>query len=331
MTPTNSRMRAHRQSGVALIMAILIVALATILAVSVATEGYMDQRRTMTTMSIDEAYEIGLGGEALAADALQNDGDAKVDSLAESWATPITLPLDDGIGDIKGQIEDLQGRFNLNNILKPDGTHNTEAIQQFQRLLALLEMDTKWATLWVDWVDADQSEEFPDGAEDAAYAGQNPPHLTANMPATHTSELMSLPGFTLADFRKLEPHVAALPVGTPLNVCTATPVIIDSLKTNAGSSRDFSTPDGIRNITENRSKGCFPTLNDVKTAFNSDPGFAKLLAEHADYLGETSSYFRANMLVTLGTTELPLYSVMRRNGTGSNARIQVFQRSFGTP
>jgi general secretion pathway protein K len=321
---------ARRQSGVALIMAILIVALATILAVSAATEGYMDQRRNFTAISMDQAYEVGLGGEALAADALQQDSDAKQDTLAESWATPITLPLDDGIGEIKGQLEDLQGRFNLNSVLNQDGSHNAETIEQFKRLLTLLSIDPKFANMWVDWVDADQTEEFPDGAEDTAYAGQTTPHLTANMPVTRVSELMTLPNFTLADFRKLEPHVAALPLDAKLNVCTATPEVIDSLKTDGGDGRDFSTPEGIRNITENRAKGCFPTANEVRTAFNSDAGFAKLLAKHADYLVETTSYFRANILVTLGTTELALYSVMHRLGTGSNAKVQVIQRSFGT-
>ena len=57
------------QRGVALITAVLIVALATILAVSVGFKGYLDQRRTATTFALDQAFEVALGGEAWASDA----------------------------------------------------------------------------------------------------------------------------------------------------------------------------------------------------------------------------------------------------------------------
>src|SRR5258708_4274486 len=101
----------HRQRGVALIMAILIVALATILEVNVASEGYMDQRRSSTVLDLDQALELSFGAEALAADVLLRDwkNNPKVDSLNEDWARPVELPVDEGIGEIKGNIEDLQG------------------------------------------------------------------------------------------------------------------------------------------------------------------------------------------------------------------------------
>src|SRR4029453_10293581 len=66
------RMRS-RQRGVALVTAVLIVALATILAVDVGFKAYLDQRRTATTFAIDESFEVALGGEAWAADTLRRD------------------------------------------------------------------------------------------------------------------------------------------------------------------------------------------------------------------------------------------------------------------
>ena len=59
------------QRGVALVMAVLIVALATILAAEVGFRGYLDQRRTMNTFSLDQSFEIALGGEAWASDVLR--------------------------------------------------------------------------------------------------------------------------------------------------------------------------------------------------------------------------------------------------------------------
>lgn len=313
-----------RQRGVALIMAILIVALATILAVSVASEGYMDQRRTSTVMSVDQAYEMGLGAEALAADVLQQDNDAKVDALTEAWATPIMLPIDEGTGEIKGYLEDLQGRFNINNLLNSDGTRNNTAVRQLQRLLELLGIDTKYATITVDWIDANTNDEFP-GAEDTVYSAQTPAYLTPNMRITRTSELMSEVGMTQEAYLKLEPYIAALPPGTKLNVCTAPALLLDSLSSSLTQySNDLDT------FTANRANGCFPHVNDVKTSFDQDSDFKKLMQDQPDYLGETTSFFRANILVTLGTTEFALYSVLNRTGTGTNAKTRVLLRSFGT-
>lgn len=312
------------QRGVALIMAVLMVALATILAVSVASEGYMDQRRTSTVLLIDQAYEMGLGAEALAAQTLQED-DPKTDNPTEAWATPIVLPVDEGIGEIKGNLEDLQGRFNLNNVLNPDGSRSDTGVRQFQRLLELLNIDTRYATITVDWLDADSNREFPDGAEDTEYAAQTPAYLTPNMPITRTSELMSEVGMKYDDYLKLEPHIAALPIDSKLNVCTASGYVLDSL-----NSTLIQYSNDLAGLAKSREGGCFPLINDVKTSFNNDSDFKKLLQDNPDYLVETTSYFRANILVTLGTTELALYSVLNRTSTGANGRTRVIQRSFGT-
>jgi len=324
--------RSKHAAGVALIMAILIVALATILAIGLASEGYMDQRRTVTQLSIEQAVQIGMGAEAFAASALKEDEGNTKDYLAESWATPIDLPVQDQggdvIGTIKGQLEDLQGRFNLNSVLNADGTHNLETIAQFQRLLELNSIDPKFATMWVDWIDSDSEPTTPDGAEDSTYGNVDPAHLTANLPVTHSSELLQLPGFKYDDFLKLEPHITTLPLDAKLNVCTATGMVLDSLAT---SHQEFSTAEGLRNLAENRKNGCFPDLNYVRKVFGGDASYAKLTTAHLSYLAENTSYFRANMVITLGTVELPLYSVLHRNGTGNNARTQVIQRNFYTP
>ena len=63
----------RRQRGVALITAVLIVALGTMLAASVFFRGYLDQRRSATLFALDQAYEVALGAEAWAADFLRQD------------------------------------------------------------------------------------------------------------------------------------------------------------------------------------------------------------------------------------------------------------------
>ena len=315
------------QRGIALLMAILMVALATMLAVGIATESYMDHRRTATTLLLDQAYILGLGAEDLAADVLVEDAKGStIDTTKEDWATPIMLPVDEGIGDIKGNLEDLQGRFNLNNLLNIDGTKNEPAVKQFEHLLEILGLEPRWANIMVDWLDANNNPESPDGAEDSAYTGQSPPYLTANMSITRTSEMLSLIGMTKAMYDKLEPFVSALPPGTGINVCTAPHEILDSLATTRSQ---FGNNEST--FISNRNNGCYPRVSEIKNDFKGDTNFDKLMTAHPDYLVESSNYFRANILVTIGTTDLTMYSVLNRFGNSANARVRVIQRSFGTP
>ena len=65
--------RVRRQRGVALIIALILVALATMLAWKVSFDGYLERRRSMGVLAAEQAFEFGLGAEALAADALTQD------------------------------------------------------------------------------------------------------------------------------------------------------------------------------------------------------------------------------------------------------------------
>lgn len=216
-----------KQRGVALITAVLIVALATILAVNVGFNGFMDQRRSATRYALDQGFQVAVGAEAWAADTLRRDAieSPKQDDLTEEWATPIPpIPIEGG--EVAGFLEDMQGRFNLNSLVVRQGEQlrpDPLAIRRFERLLEILELETKWAGVIADWIDTDGQAGFPDGAEDSIYTSQTPPYRTAEMPITRTSELLALAEFGLDRYRKLEPYVTALPMGTPINLCTAAP------------------------------------------------------------------------------------------------------------
>ena len=313
---TNRRVPA-RQRGIALITAVLMVALATMLAVGVVYRGVLDQRRTATMFAMDQAWEIALGAEAWAADFLQRDlQQSQGDNLSETWAQPLPpLPVEGG--SVAGRLVDLQGRFNLNNLVFADGTPNPDAIAQFSRLLVALDLEPNWASIMADWIDLDTQPGFPDGAEDNVYLGQAPPYLAANMPITRASEIMALPGFGPERWAKLKPYVAALPVGTTLNVCTAPGIVLDSL--SEGVIEFGRSPE---ELAKRRNDGCFPSLNDLRGALG-DTDYDKL----KDGLSESSSYFGATVWVTIGTTDLTLYSLLVR-GQGGLVRPQL--RSFGT-
>lgn len=318
-----TRSLRFKQSGVALITAVLIVALATILAVNVGFSAFLDHRRTATHFALDQGFQVALGAEAWAADSLRRDAaqGSKTDDLTEEWATPIPpIPIEGG--EVMGFVEDMQGRFNLNNLVTFDGTRyhpNQPAIERFTRLLQLLELEEKWATVIADWIDSDEQAGFPDGAEDNVYTSQDPAYRTAEMPITRASELLSIAEFGLERYRRLEPFVTALPIGTAINLCTAPPEVLDSLLEN---QQQFTL--ARESVGEQRQEGCHPQKQDFLGVIADE----KIRQELEEAINDRSSYFRATVVVTIGTTQFTLYSLLYRgNQTGL---VRPILRSFGT-
>lgn len=316
-----------QQRGVALIMAILMVALAAILAVKVGFDAYLDYRRASTIYSLDQGFEVAVGAEAWAADFLAADFNANKTHthLGQKWATQLPpFPIDNG--ELIGRLEDMQGRFNLNNLLPAPGGSDPNAppsnksyVEQFKRLLELAEVEPMWAEKIVDWIDADNVESFPDGAEDNAYSAEAPPYLAANMPITRVSELLALKDFGLERYRKLEPLVSALPVGTKLNLCTAPSLVLDSFAYASKLTQYSVTPQAV---TQQRGSSCWPLYTDLEKNLNADEK-----AHAQPSVGTMSEHFRGTIVVTIGTNQFTLYSHLVRNSSG---QVRASTRSFGT-
>jgi general secretion pathway protein K len=309
------------QRGVALITAVLIMALAAMLAVGVGFRGYLDQRRAATGYALDQAFQVALGGEAWAADSLRRDAlqNAESDDFTEEWATPIPpIPIEGG--EFEGVLEDMQGRFNLNSLVVFEGGRSRvdeEALERFRRLLDILELEERWADAIADWIDSDSTESGFYGAEDSAYTSLTPAYRTANMPITRVTELLAIADFGLERYQRLEPFVTALPIGQPINLCTASPEVLDAL---VGETRQFTL--GRETLLETRKERCFPQVTEF---INTAP------VDRRDALqaivGQKSSYFRASIWVTIGATRLTLYSLLHR--TEANL-VRPIQRSYGT-
>jgi general secretion pathway protein K len=312
-----------RSRGIALILALVVVALATILATRIGSQGALNQRRGATLLAQEQAFEVALGAEDWAMEVLRDSpAQNQRASLDQAWATPLPpIPIDGGT--VAGPpLEDMQGRFNLNSLVNADGSKNPIAFAQFQRLLTALEIEPKWASMVLDWIDPDNVPDGVDGAEDSVYLSQNPPSWTSNHLMTTSSELLALPGFGIERYQKLKPYVAALPLGTPLNVCTASGIVLDSL---APGLVAFGMD--AKSLAANRQKGCFPLRNDVEAALAPLVESAPERQLIVNGLAETTSWFRATIVVSIGTTQLTLYSLLQRNPSGYS---RVILRTLGT-
>ncbi len=322
----------HQQRGVALIIALILVALAAILATKLSFDGWLERQRTTAVLAAEQALHFGMGAEALAADVLSQSaqaGGGSQDTLAQPWAQPtqplpLTNPNDpegEPIGTLQGSLEDMQGRFNLNNLaaLGPDGkTPLTQPLEQFQRLLVSVGLEPKWAGIARDWIDADDIPGQPDGAEDSVYTSQTPPYRAGNWPMTSPTELMNMPGFGADRYRKIAPYVTALPLmNAKINICTAPAQVLESLADNING--EYSGNPEV--LVNGRKTGCFPDIQ----SFNAVLG--KNLSTAQPYFGTNTSYFRLTTRVRLGTSDFTLYSLLLR---GNGGKVTPLLRTFGT-
>jgi len=295
----NSR---RQQRGVALITAVLVVAIGTMIAVNLMWEGTLDLRRAESALAADQGLLYVQGAEAWAADILRQDlvDSPDADHLGEQWAIELPpLPVDGGT--ITGRLEDLQARFNLNNLVGADGMEDQLARSQFERLLNHLEIDPGLAGAVVDWLDPDTELRFPTGGEDVVYTSQDPPYRTANSMITSTSELMAIAGFDRDTYRRLAPYVTVLPRGTKLNVNTASDVVLASLSDNL----DLATAAAL---VEERANAEFL---DIDATFEGLVEPDTLLE-----IDGVSEHFLLTATVTLGSNQLTMRSVLQRDRSG---------------
>ena len=290
------------QRGVAVLTAMLVVTLGAMIAVNMMWNASVDQRRTAAGLAADQGLMYLQGAEAWAGDILRQDrvDSPRSDHLSEQWALELpALPVDGGV--ISGRLEDLQGRFNLNNLVTLQGDEDEIARRQFERLLASLGLEVSVAGAVIDWLDANGEASFPTGAEDGAYAGANPPYRTPNRLITSASELMAMTGFDADSHRILLPYVTALPSGTRLNVNTASAPVLASLS-------DDIDPALAASLVELRGGADFADI---------DATFGGLVdADVRGRIDGNSRYFLLTATVMLGTHRHTLYSLLERDDSG---------------
>ena len=331
LTTTRSRRQRPRalpqaQRGIALLVAILLVAIGTIIAAAVAYENAMTARRGTATYAFDQALLISEGAEALAAYGLKQlvQSDPQHTYPGQGWDKPVgPFEVVPGVM-LEASLEDLQGRFNLNNLVDGQGAADPTYVAAFNKLLELVGLEPKWTGLIVDWIDADIVPSNPDGAEDSVYMGQTPPYRTANRFITSASELLALPGFGRDRYLKIAPFVTALPQGTQMNVCTAKGEVLDAFLQGSQTEWSGTNADQLAKTRQNTT-GCFPDPTVFMKNLGTQQGTKTAAGGGGGKFGQNSKYFRLTSFITIGGAEFDLYSLMYVDGTGA---VRPLQRSF---
>lgn len=308
---------AHRQQGVALIVALLVLAIATGLAATMIVRNQNSIGATSALVNGARAGELATSALVLA-QALLDQDDRNIDGPADAWAQPLLgIPVDQATMSLR--VVDLQGRFNLNNLITADDKVNLVAKQRFQKLLSVLRIQTDISNAVIDWIDRNPNIE-PLGAADAANQGTST-YLPAGRPMLSVTELRAVRGVTDSIYRQLAPYVAALPVGTPINLNSASSTVLAALGANVAVLPGRGLP-GEHTVGDN-APGQVPPKNIGSVAdYLAQPMFAGQTVP-TDGLAVNSQYFLCAVTVHLDAVTRQRYAIIVRPMSGPSRIIAL--------
>jgi general secretion pathway protein K len=325
--------RNNRQAGAALIISMLVFALVTTMVVAMSSEFTLFLKRGSNSFIASQATAYLRGGEELAGLALLEDAEEdeaenrQRDDLSELWAQQVApYALDEG-GWLTGNLQDLQGLFNLNNVAgaPPEGKRFTVAQEQFIRLLQtpeeprISEQDAILITeALLDWLDEDaQPRDF--GAEDDYYFDAEPSYRSANGRMHSVSELRMVAYVTPELFAAIAPYLTVWNEFGKINVHTAPGPVLQTLNSE-GNLQPLSENE-VAELLELREEEGFESVQ----AMLDSRVFAdrEISAELINTLSENSDWFLYAGQVEVADRVARLYSVLRRQGGSVKARLRA--------
>lgn len=305
------------QSGVALISVLLVFSLVAVIASQMLASNYLSIRKTANRIDSRQAYYYALAGEQLARQVLARDfiagsseSDVVVDHFDDDWAQNLDQ-FDIDQGRMQVEIIDAQSLFNLSSLVDKDGVAIAKNIQQFRRLLDLLDISAEISDSLTDWQDTD-STALTAGGEDAYYQFLERPYLSANQRLIDSSELRLLKGVSYDDYRALKPFVVALPEITTYNINTAKAELLRALSATINES----SADNIAGIQQD---GGHSTVSQ----WLSEPS-ANDLSGVADQLSVGSEYFQIRVVSEFNRRNSRLTTLIKRDA--GNGKITVISR-----
>ena len=284
------------QRGIALITILVMVALATILAATIAKHQRNTAESTAYLMRQNQALLYAKSAEAFFAELLVDDAQnaADVDHLQETWAKPMpAFPVEDGF--VSGRLEDQSGKFNLNGLLKSDGTVNEAAKLWFEKLLVRVGLPAQLSEAVIDWQDENDEVGGSMGAESTYYQSLAQGYLPANRPFYNIEQLKLVRGFEGRNYQLIAPYVSALSSNAlKVNINTAPALVLASIDPKLDIS-------AIQNM-QKQQQASLKHFSNVSELWEIDP-FNQIEEEQRaavnDFLGVQSNYFKVRIDVML--------------------------------
>lgn len=307
----------HRRArGVALLTVMFITVLLTTLVVYLVEDEYLAIRRVSNQQDSEQGFHVAVYAEQWACKVLEADArENQTDHAGEPWSTGAPALGEGDAAVLQTDVDDLQGRFNLNNLA---AGRDDVWYPAFRRLLAVLDLDPGLADAVVDWVDPDINVGGHYGAEDPEYLLKSPSYRAANRPMVEVSELAWIQGMTPEALQALRPHVTVLPAtDVRINVNTATGAVLRIL------TPEILDEGRAESLAAGRGEDGYTDVD----RFLARPELAGQWQTAGSMVSVRSEYFEVHSRVANDRYATVLYSVIERSAATRQAR--VIQRRRG--
>ena len=296
----NPRHAGFRQMrGAAIIMAMLIMALSTVIISGLFWRQNVTVRSIENRLALSQTRWIERAATDWARVILRQDLNISVaDHLGEIWALPVAetkmdetvtagAKIDNGStnASLSGQIVDMQGRFNLNNLVQ-NGIPNPVEIESFGLLLTTISLPKGLSDALVEHLMLISKK--PDAGP--GESGQQKTDTVGGFPLKRTADLAQIKGFDPRVISTLDPFVVILPVPTKININTASAEVIASRV----AGLDLAA---ARSLVVQREKAFFPSIAKASSLLNLSQGLPDAL------WSVSSSYFLVRGVVKFERVE----------------------------
>jgi general secretion pathway protein K len=229
-------MPRHDERGVALLLAILVLALLVALILEFDSDARREYREAAAFRDNFKATVLTRAAVQAARAVLQQDHlrdkqtGQMYDSTMDLWAFPIQkYAIGDGL--MTAQIEDERSKVNLNDLAAAvDPNVKKTKVLRLKRLFTLLQINPDLVDAIVDWVDTDDIPEAT-GAESVYYQALRPSYRAANAPLQTLREIRLIKGMTPEIVDKLLQYVTVYPQDgeSRININTADVLVLQAL------------------------------------------------------------------------------------------------------
>ncbi len=328
------RLRAlpRKQSGVALIMVLLLLAVMTAIAATMSERLFTNFKRATSQVNHQQAYWYSVGVEALAKAGIeQSYKDNDTINLSQPWAIEEQqYPLD--YGQAIGKVVDKQACFNLNALagdVKSSADNQSPYLvkvlrslleqQEVEPYLAEVISDSSW-----EFVDSNSTVQSNTGAEDSTYESMQPPYLAANGFMADSSEFRAVNQVTNDIMYKMSPLLCALPSKEwKLNINT-----IDEKQSAilVALFQPYLSEQNAKELVNNRKYDGWQSIDDflVEASIASVDEKTRQLAK--PYLSVDSQYFEVDAQILVEQSRVRLRSLLYSK---DKKKTVVVRRRFG--
>jgi general secretion pathway protein K len=313
-------MQKRDERGVALLLALLVLAILVALILEFDAEARREYRDAAAFRDNFKASVLARAAVQAARAVLQQDflrdkqTGQQFDGPTDLWAFPIkNYAIGDGL--LNAQIEDERGKLNLNDLAAGGDPNARKAkVLRVKRLFEVLQINPDLVDAIVDWVDLNEVPEAA-GAETLYYQSLRPAYRAANAPLQTLLELRLIKGMTPEIIDRLSKFVTVYPPDgdSKVNLNTADSVVIQALDPRI-------TQTMAAEIAQGRP---FKTIQELDRVSSFEPIGKELRLQNV--YDVKSDMFSARMVLTINDITKTGIVVIQRNANDGSGTVKYFR------